>query len=61
MAEGLTNREIAERLVISEHTAIRHVANVFRKLGAGNRATAVRLATQEGLLDAGMATSPGHE
>ncbi len=33
VAEGLTNRQIAERLVISEHTAIRHVANVFRKLG----------------------------
>ena len=48
VAEGLTNRQIAERLVISEHTAIRHVANVFRKLGAGNRATAVRLATQRG-------------
>ncbi len=61
VAEGLTNRQIAERLVISEHTAIRHVANVFRKLGANNRATAVRMATQQGLLGAGMATSPGHE
>ena len=29
VAEGLTNREIAERLVISQNTAIRHAANIF--------------------------------
>ena len=33
LAEGLTNREIAERLVVSEHTVHRHVANVLGKLG----------------------------
>jgi DNA-binding NarL/FixJ family response regulator len=41
LAEGLTNRQIAERLVLSEHTVHRHVANILRKLGAPSRAAAV--------------------
>ena len=41
--------------------AMDRFADVFRKLGATNRATAVRLATKEGLLDAGMATSAERE
>ena len=41
VAEGLTNRAIAERLVLSENTVIRHVANIFRKLGVHSRAAAV--------------------
>ena len=32
LAEGLTNRQIAERLVVSEHTIHRHVTNILRKL-----------------------------
>ena len=32
LAEGLTNRQIAERLVVSEHTVHRHVTNILRKL-----------------------------
>src|SRR4029079_18902876 len=32
LAEGLSNRAIADRLVISEKTAIRHVSNIFTKL-----------------------------
>jgi len=52
LAEGLTNRGIAERLVISESTAIRHVANIYAKLGANNRAAAVRIATARGLIAA---------
>ena len=50
LAEGLTNRGIAERLVISESTAIRHVANIYGKLGANNRAAAVRIAGERGLI-----------
>ncbi len=50
VAEGLTNRGIAERLVISEHTAVRHVANLMAKLGAPSRAAAVRIAAERGLL-----------
>ena len=40
LADGLTNREIAERLVLSVHTVERHVANAYRKIGAHNRAEA---------------------
>jgi len=50
IAEGLTNREIAQRLVISEGTAIRHVANIFAKLGVGNRTAAARAAMELGLV-----------
>ncbi len=50
LASGLTNRGIAERLVISENTAIRHVANIYGKLGAKNRAAAVRIAAERGLI-----------
>jgi DNA-binding NarL/FixJ family response regulator len=38
VASGLTNREIAERLVISKWTADNHVANILRKLDLARRA-----------------------
>jgi ATP/maltotriose-dependent transcriptional regulator MalT len=38
IATGLTNRQIAERLVISERTADRHVSNILAKLGLSTRA-----------------------
>ena len=50
LAEGLSNRAIAERLVISEKTAIRHVSNIFMKLDVHNRAEATRLALDRGLV-----------
>ena len=40
LAEGLTNRQIAERLVISEHTVHRHVTNILRKLDLPSRTAA---------------------
>jgi LuxR family maltose regulon positive regulatory protein len=49
VAEGLTNQEIAMRLVISEHTAHRHVANILRKLAAPSRSAAAALAARHGL------------
>jgi len=49
VADGRTNREIAERLVLSEHTVNRHVANMLRKLGLTSRAAAASLAGQYGL------------
>jgi DNA-binding CsgD family transcriptional regulator len=49
VAEGFSNRRIAERLVISEATATRHVANIFGKLGVHTRAEAARIAAERGL------------
>jgi DNA-binding NarL/FixJ family response regulator len=49
VAEGLTNRDIAQRLVLSEHTVNRHVANILRKLGLNSRAAAASLAGRHGL------------
>lgn len=51
VAGGLSNRQIAEELVVSEHTVHRHVANVFTKLGVSSRAAAVAAAADQHLLD----------
>jgi ATP/maltotriose-dependent transcriptional regulator MalT len=51
VAAGASNQQIAERLFISRPTAIRHVANIFVKLDARNRAEAVRIAGERGLLE----------
>jgi DNA-binding NarL/FixJ family response regulator len=53
VAEGLTNTEIAGRLVISPLTAKTHVSNVLRKLGCRDRAALVALAYESGLVSAG--------
>lgn len=50
MARGLTDQEMAEQLVVSQHTVHRHVANIRHKLGRGNRAAAVAEAARLGLL-----------
>ncbi|WP_027934665.1 helix-turn-helix transcriptional regulator [Amycolatopsis thermoflava] len=50
VAGGLTNRQVGERLFISEKTASVHLSRVMAKLGAGSRAEAVSLAHQRGLL-----------
>ncbi|MBA2293798.1 MAG: response regulator transcription factor [Actinobacteria bacterium] len=50
VAAGLSNREIAASLHLSEHTVHRHVANVLRKLGQSSRAAAVGQATRAGLI-----------
>ena len=51
LAEGLTNRQIAERLVVSEHTVHRHVTNTLRKLDLPSRAAAAAHAVRAGLVD----------
>jgi HD-GYP domain-containing protein (c-di-GMP phosphodiesterase class II) len=50
LARGLSNREIAERLVISPKTVGNHVEHIYAKIGAGSRATASLFAMQHGLL-----------
>jgi LuxR family transcriptional regulator, maltose regulon positive regulatory protein len=51
LADGLTNRQIAERLVVSEHTVHRHVTNLLRKLDLPSRTAAAAHAVRSGLLD----------
>jgi len=50
VAEGLSNREIASSLVLSEHTVHRHVANILRKLGHSTRAAAAAQAARAGFV-----------
>jgi ATP/maltotriose-dependent transcriptional regulator MalT len=50
VAQGMSDAEIADRLVVSPHTVHRHVANVRTKLRLPSRAAAVAYATREGLL-----------
>ncbi len=50
LAEGLSNRGIGERLVISEKTAGRHVSNIYCKLGVHSRARAVAVAASRGIV-----------
>jgi pimeloyl-ACP methyl ester carboxylesterase/DNA-binding CsgD family transcriptional regulator len=50
VASGLSNREIAASLVLSEHTVHRHVANILRKLSQSSRAAAAAHATRAGLI-----------
>lgn len=51
LGEGLLNREIAERLVISENTAANHVRSILAKTGSGNRTQAAMFAAAHGLLE----------
>lgn len=50
MADGLSNREMADRLCISENTVKTHCSRVFDKLGAGRRTEAVKVARDLRLL-----------
>ncbi len=46
---GFTNREIAERLFVSEATVKTHINHIFAKIGARDRAAAINYAAQHGL------------
>jgi pimeloyl-ACP methyl ester carboxylesterase/DNA-binding CsgD family transcriptional regulator len=50
VASGLSNREIAHSLVLSEHTVHRHLANILRKLAQSSRAAATARAARLGLI-----------
>ncbi|HSM40213.1 MAG TPA: LuxR C-terminal-related transcriptional regulator [Afifellaceae bacterium] len=53
VARGLTNREIAARLGISERTVDRHVGDILTRVDAPTRAAAAAFAVASGLIDAG--------
>jgi DNA-binding NarL/FixJ family response regulator len=52
-AEGLTAREIAERLGVRERTVTTHLGRIYGKLGVGTRVAAIRVASLSGLVTVG--------
>jgi DNA-binding NarL/FixJ family response regulator len=50
LAQGLTNRQIGERLVLSPRTAERHVQDIYLRIGASSRAAAALFAAENELL-----------
>jgi|SRR5687767_6654181 len=50
MAAGLSNREIAEKLFVSENTVKTHSSRLFDKLNARRRTQAVQVAKEQGLI-----------
>jgi DNA-binding NarL/FixJ family response regulator len=49
VVDGLSNRGIANKLVISEETVKTHLRSIYRKLGVGDRAGAVATSLREGI------------
>lgn len=54
LAQGASNQEIAQQLVIAYDTVKRHVSHIFSKLGVQNRMRAIKRAQELGLLDKGL-------
>jgi DNA-binding NarL/FixJ family response regulator len=50
LAQGRTNKQIAEELIVAEVTARYHVGSLLNKLGADNRTQVVALALERGLV-----------
>lgn len=50
IADGGTNRSVAQQLFVSEATVKTHLLHIYSKLGVGDRAAAVRVAFERGLL-----------
>jgi DNA-binding NarL/FixJ family response regulator len=54
IAEGLTNAQVARKLLISRHTVAQHIAVMLRAAGARSRAELVARAYSDGILRAGI-------
>ncbi len=52
-AEGLTAREMADRLGVRERTVTTHLGRIYEKLGVGTRVAAIRVAANAGLVSVG--------
>jgi DNA-binding NarL/FixJ family response regulator len=50
LAEGLSNKDIAEKLILSENTIKKHVRNILQKLHVNNRVQAALYAKREGMI-----------
>jgi DNA-binding NarL/FixJ family response regulator len=50
LAQGLPNKQIAQRIGISENTVKYHISSIYSKLGASNRTEAVRLGSHRGII-----------
>ena len=59
VAEGLTNKQIARRLIVTENTVKSYVTSLFNKLGVDSRAQAVAVAAHDGLLKADTTRATG--
>lgn len=55
VAEGFSNREIGVLLDISQHTVKNHMANIFDKLGVGERTSVAMFAVGAGLVSGEVA------
>ena len=51
LAEGQSNKQMAQQFWLSEQTIKYHLTNIYRKLGVGSRTEAVRLAYEHGLIE----------
>lgn len=60
IAAGLSNREIADRLFVSENTVKTHASRLFDKLGARRRTQAVRIGRESRLIPLGPGAASGH-
>ncbi|MCF8011119.1 MAG: LuxR C-terminal-related transcriptional regulator [Clostridiales bacterium] len=50
LAEGLNNREVAQRLILSQNTVKSHIANIYSKLMVNNRAQAIQKGREMGII-----------
>ena len=50
VAQGLSDAEVAERLLLSKHTVNAHLRTIYSKIGVGSRSAATRFAMEHGLV-----------